>query len=96
MLTTGGQRPQGLNPFTDSVFRVLEAFVVSPWGVLKLECSRGGLDPLNLDEGDLEALLPRLRAHVARLTDGDHADHAEASLRDLLAPPPVGGIAPYG
>jgi hypothetical protein len=75
-----------MNTLSTQVFQVLEAFVVSPWNVLKTECGWRGVDPLNLEPQVLTALLPRLRAQVARMTDADHAAHAEASLRELVHP----------
>ena len=84
MLTTGGLRPTGMNAFTSAVFDVLERFIVSPWNVLKVECGWRGVDPLNLDEPSLGTLLPRLRAHVARMTDDDNGADAEVALRQLL------------
>ncbi len=84
MMTTGGRRPSGMNTFTGQVFEVLERFVVSPWNVLKVECGWRGVDPLRLDEKALENLLPKVRAHVARMTDDDNADEVEGALRRLL------------
>lgn len=85
MLTTGGLRPSGMNGFTASVFDVLERFIVSPWNVLKVECGWRGVDPLNLDANTLTGLLPRLRIHVARVTDEENGLEAEAALADLVA-----------
>ena len=92
MLTTGGLRPTGMNAFTGRVFEVLERFVVSPWNLLKVECGWRGLDPLRLDEGLLENLLPKVRAHVARMTDDENAAEVDFELRRLLRPltPPDG------
>lgn len=87
MLTTGGLRPTGMNPFTCAVFEVLERYIVSPWNLLKVECGWRGVDPLNLNPPILDTLLPRLRSHVARMTDDDNANDVELALQELL----VGG-----
>ena len=84
MLTTGGLRPRGMNAFTSNVFDVLERFIVSPWNLLKVECGWRGVDPLNLDAPMLDTLLPKLRAHVARMTDDDNATDAASALQELL------------
>ncbi len=84
MLTTGGLRPKGMNAFTCAVFDVLERFIVSPWNLLKIECGWRGVDPLNLDALSLGSLLPRLRTHVARMTDDENADDVEVALKQLL------------
>jgi hypothetical protein len=94
MLTTGGLRPTGMNAFTASVFDVLERFIVSPWNVLKVECGWRGVDPLNIDAALLTSILPRVRTHIARMTDDENALDAETALKGLLglgikAPPPV-------
>jgi len=89
MLTTGGVRPRDMNPFTGRVFDVLERFIVSPWNVLKVECGWRGVDPLNLDEKILESLLPKVRIHVARMTDDENAAHLDDELRRLTRPPPT-------
>jgi hypothetical protein len=75
-----------MNAFTGRVFEVLERYVVSPWSVLKVECGWRGVDPLHLDEKVLESLLPKVRAHVARMTDDDNADELLVDLRRLLRP----------
>lgn len=93
MLTTGGLRPTGMNAFTARVFDVLERFIVSPWNVLKVECGWRGVDPLNLDEKLLESLLPKVKAHVARMTDDDNAIELEVELRRLTRP---GQMTPSG
>jgi hypothetical protein len=84
MLTTGGLRPTGMNPFTCAVFEVLERYIVSPWSLLKVECGWRGVDPLNLNPPILNTLLPRLRSHVARMTDDDNASDVERALQELL------------
>ena len=84
MLTTGGLRPTEMNAFTSSVFEVLEQFVLSPWNVLKAECGWRGDDPLNITNETLTTLLPRVRVHIARMTDDDNAGNAEDALRRLL------------
>ena len=86
MLTTGGLRPTGMNSFTSAVFDVLERFIVSPWNLLKVECGWRGVDPLNLDAPMLDTLLPKLRAHVARMTDDDNATDVAVALQELLSP----------
>ncbi|HEY1099232.1 MAG TPA: hypothetical protein VGF99_09895, partial [Myxococcota bacterium] len=42
-----------------------------------------GVDPLNLDAPALDTLLPRLRAHIARMTDDDNAADVERALMRL-------------
>jgi hypothetical protein len=84
MLTTGGLRPTEMNAFTSSVFDVLEQFVLSPWNVLKAECGWRGDDPLNITNATLTTLLPRVRVHIARMTDDDNAGNADDALRRLL------------
>lgn len=76
-----------MNPFTSAVFDVLERFIVSPWNLLKVECGWRGVDPLNLDPPMLDTLLPKLRAHVARMTDDDNATEVAVALQELLSPP---------
>ncbi len=83
MLTTGGLRPNGMNAFTTRVFEVLERFMVSPWNLLKVECGWRGVDPLNLDEKTLESLIPKVRVHVARMTDDENGAALESELRRL-------------
>lgn len=87
MLTTGGMRPSGMNGFTSSVFDVLERFILSPWNVLKVECGWRGFDPLQMDAASLEALLPNIRKHIARMTDDDNASECHAALLSLLGKP---------
>jgi len=94
MLTTGGLRPTGMNAFTASVFDVLERFIVSPWNVLKVECGWRGVDPLNLDAAVLTSILPRVRTHIARMTDDENAVDADAALKVLLGLGPAGATAP--
>jgi hypothetical protein len=86
MLTTGAQRPHGLSPLSSRVFEVLEGFVLAPWSILKVECGWHGIDPLSLDEGLLEQVIPRLGRAVARMTDREHGLAAEQALRQLLWP----------
>ena len=96
MLTTGGVRPRDMNAFTGRVFDVLERFIVSPWNVLKVECGWRGVDPLNLDAKILESLLPKVRIHVARMTDDENAADLDDELRRLTRPsptPPMGVAA---
>lgn len=101
MLTTGGMRPTGMNPFTSAVFDVLEKHILSPWNVLKVECGWRGVDPLHMDAAVLETLLPNIRKHIARVTDDENAIECEAALLALLgksapttttATPPVEAI----
>ncbi len=87
MLTTGGMRPSGMNAFTSSVFDVLERFILSPWNVLKVECGWRGFDPLQIDAASLEALLPNIRKHIARMTDDDNALECHGALMALLGKP---------
>lgn len=84
MLTTGGLRPRGMTEFTSRVYDVLERYTVSPWNVLKMECGWRGLDPLSLEPVHLEPLVASLGAHVARMTDDDHAIELMRALRELL------------
>ena len=84
MLTSGRLRPTEMNAFTSSVFDVLEQFVLSPWYVLKAEFGWRGDDPLNITNETLTTLLPRVRVHIARMTDDDNAGNAEHALRCLL------------
>jgi len=92
MLTTGGLRPTGMNAFTSSVFDVLDRFIVSPWNVLKVECGWRGLDPLNIDATTLQSLLPRIRTHIARMTDDENASDAASALQALLDGEPAGAV----
>ena len=84
MLTTGNQRPKGMTAFANRVYDVLQSYTVSPWNVLKVECGWRGVDPLSLEPTHLEALIPSLGAHVARMTDDGHAVELMDSLRKLL------------
>jgi hypothetical protein len=84
MLTTGGLRPRGMNDFTSSVFGVLEKFIVSPWNVLKVECGWKGVDPLSLTPENLRSILPKVHAHIARMTDTENADEALVALEALV------------
>lgn len=93
MLTTGGLRPSGLNIFTADVYGVLESFVLSPWSVLKQVCG-WSINPCDLDGADLRDLLPRLKAHVARVTDDENADALVAALSALVEAPPPPSLTP--
>ncbi len=84
MLTTGGLRPRGMNSFTSTVFDVLERFIVSPWNVLKVECGWKGVDPLNLSPDVLRSMLPKIHAHISRMTDAENADEAQTALLVLI------------
>ncbi len=76
-----------MTAFADRVYDVLQVFTVSPWNVLKVECGWRGVDPLTLDPDHLESLIPSLGAHVARMTDEDHARDLMNRLRALLLAP---------
>ncbi len=93
MLTTGAQRPTGLNAFTADVYEVLESFVMSPWSVLKGACG-WTINPCDLDDAALRSLLPRLRKDVARVTDDANADALVAALAALVAPAPLPSSSP--
>ena len=94
VLTTGGMRPSGMNGFTGSVFDVLEKFILSAWNVLKVECGWRGFDPLQMDAAALEALLPNIRKHIARMTDDDNARDCHAALSALIGKPIAVEAAP--
>lgn len=94
MLMPAGHRPSGLNALTESVYGVLESFVLSPWSVLKVECLWRGVDPCALDDDLLRSLLPGLQRHVARVTDDDNAAHACAALAALVEPAPQPSSSP--
>jgi hypothetical protein len=94
VLTTGGMRPSGMNGFTSTVFDVLEKFILSPWNVLKVECGWRGFDPLQVDAAALEALLPSIRKHIARMTDDDNARDCDAALSALIGKPIAAEAAP--
>lgn len=90
MLTTGGLRPNGMSAFASRVYDVLQVYTVSPWNVLKVECSWRGVDPFTLEAPQLEPLLPRLCSHVARMTDDDNGRALGDALRILIdAPAPI-------
>ncbi|HEY4221975.1 MAG TPA: hypothetical protein VGO62_11540 [Myxococcota bacterium] len=84
MLTTGGQRPRGMSPFSNRVYDVLEIYTVSPWNVLKVVCGWRGVDPLDLQPDALGPLIPELGAHVARMTDDENGRGAMDKLQALL------------
>jgi hypothetical protein len=74
-----------MGPFTDSVYVVMERYVMSPWNALKAECAVLGLDPLTLAPTTLPNLVERLVVHVARLTDSDNAVQMRDDLLALVA-----------
>jgi hypothetical protein len=76
-----------MNAFTGDLYDVLEAFVLSPWNVLKVECGWRGVDPCNIQRDELAWLVPALRAHVARVTDDENGDACAAALLALLQEP---------
>jgi hypothetical protein len=84
MLTTGGRRPHGLDSFTDGVYRTLEAYIMSPWNILKTACSRQGLDPLHISGEGLALLLDPLELQVSRITDEEHAGDVRRALSALI------------
>jgi hypothetical protein len=89
MLTTGGVRPQGLDGFTDRVYRTLETYVMSPWNVLKIACAKHGLDPLHLSDTGLVTLIDQVAHQLETITDAEHASDARRALSELLVPQPT-------
>lgn len=87
VLTTGNQRPKGLNAFSSRIYAVLEAPLVCPWHMLASSCSWRGIDPLELSASDLSRLIPLLGEQAARVSDDEHALKLMHSLEALVHQP---------
>jgi len=86
MLTTGGQKPTGMTPFSERVYDALTEFVLSPWNVLKIVCRPHGLDPLALSPEELVVIIDAIADQVRLVTDDENAASAKRSLSAVIEP----------
>ena len=74
-----------LSPLAQQVLDILGKYTAFPWPVFFAQCRRVNHDPARLGPTELEEILPRLSAGVARFTSPQKGENVERELRALLS-----------
>ncbi len=75
--------PEGMGPFSRSVFEVLARYTAFPWPILSAQCKRSGVDAMNLDSAGLAKIIPLVARGVGLFTTPEKAILVSAELARL-------------
>lgn len=75
-----------LGAFSQQVLVELERLSPLAWSLLEAQCSRAGLDAVNLTPSDLMQVMPAVEKSLARFTSPDRAGRARAAPRSTSMP----------